>query len=67
MKSSLFVLRGLTVFTLIGSLSGCGEAEVPSVTTLEAATDLGVRNARMPIEGLLTSCLLYTSDAADEP
>ena len=55
MKSSLFVLRGLTVFTLIGSLSGCGEAEVPSVTTLEAATDLGVRNARMPIEGLLTS------------
>ena len=55
MKSSLFVLRGLTVFTLIGLLSGCGEAEVPSVTTLEVAADLGVRNARMPIEGLLTS------------
>ena len=55
MKSSFFSFTTLIVFTLVGSLSGCGEAEAPSVGTLETATDLGVRNARMPIEGLLTS------------
>mgnify|MGYP000097199112 FL=1 len=55
MGSTQRLLCGLLVFALVASVSGCGEAEVPSTATLEVASDLGVRNARMPIEGLLTS------------
>ena len=52
MKSSGFRLTSVLVFSLAGSLSGCGGVEGPSTATLEVA---GVHNARMPIEGLLTS------------
>lgn len=55
MKSSVSSLTSLFVFSLAGSLFGCGEVDRPPMVALDAAADLGVHNARMPIEGLLTS------------
>ena len=55
MKSAVSSLTSVLVFSLAGSLSGCGGVEGPSTATLGLATDLGVHNARMPIEGLVTS------------